>query len=93
MIPLRKLKRLPISPVLVIIGSMKTLIEKAQEIEEQLYSEGMDVLEGLEKVDVDQENVEAYKLDDRYLVLLFDNGDTLCSVEVVENFEDILEIQ
>ena len=72
---------------------MKTLIEKAQEIEEQLYSEGMDVLEGLEKIDVDQENVEAYKLDDGYLVLLFDNGDTLCSVEVVENFEDILEIQ
>lgn len=59
------------------------------EIEEIVYENGMSFFDDYEKIDINEERVEVYKVKDVYCVLFFDYGDSMCEMDVVENFDDI----
>lgn len=68
---------------------MRNLEMIKDEIEEIVYENGMEFFDDYEKIEINEERVEVYKVKDVYCVLFFDYGDSLCEMDVVENFDDI----
>ena len=68
---------------------MKNLVEIKDRVEELLYDEGMYVVDDWEKVEINEERVECYLFEGVYVILFFDYGDSLCEIEVVENYDEI----
>ena len=61
-------------------------------IEELVYENGMEWFNDYEKVDIDEERVEVYKVMEVFCVLFFDYGDSLGELCVVEKFDDIKKV-
>ena len=68
---------------------MRNLEMIRDEIEEIVYENGMEFFDDYEKIEINEERVEVYKVKDVYCILFFDYGDSLCEMDVVENFDDI----
>ena len=68
---------------------MRNLEMIKDEIEEIVYENGMEFFDDYEKIEINEERVEVYKVKDVYCILFFDYGDSLCEMDVVENFDDI----
>ena len=57
-------------------------------IEELVYENGMEWFNDYEKVDINEERVEVYKVMEVFCVLFFDYGDSLGEMVVVDKFDD-----
>ena len=61
-------------------------------IEELVYENGMGWFDDYEKVDIDEERVEVYKVMEVFCVLFLDYGDSLCELCVVDKYDDIKKL-
>ena len=71
---------------------MRNLKLIRDEIEVIVDEIGMSFFDDYEKVAFDEENVEVYKVKDVYCVLFYDNGDSLCDMDVCEKYDEIREM-
>ena len=68
---------------------MRNLEMIRDEIEEIVYENGMEFFDDYEKIEINEERVEVYKVKDVYCVLFFDYGDSLCEMDVCEKYDEI----
>lgn len=61
-------------------------------IEELVYENGMEWFNDYEKVDINEERVEVYKVMEVFCVLFFDYGESLGELCVVDKFDDIKKV-
>ena len=72
--------------------SMKKIDMISDLIEELVYENGMEWLWNYEKVDIDEERVEVYKVMEVFCICFFDYGDSLGELVVVDKFDDIKKV-